>query len=506
MWVSICRKKETRPHPNGSRLVDLAVNTEPKRTAPRGHWRENDLALLDELLADERRLLRNAPRALLSVRLSSFTADTTSPVRQELDLRRLARERGFRVVGVAGDLNVSATRVPPWKRRQLGHWLVDRVPDFDVLLFWKLDRFVRRLTDLSVMIEWCTDHGKNLVSLHEAIDLSTAAGKEFAKVIGGVAEIEAGGTSTRVTSLWAYAKTQPDWLVGRPPYGYATDAGGRLVIEPGACRVLRWCHGAALRGVSARRMVAVLVRAGISTGGGGRWTATTLLRRLRNPALCGWRVEAETAAGTRRSRVVLDRKGAPIRVAEPIFSAEEWQSLQSALGRRAVAQPRRSPDGATEFLGVLVCADCGTNMTVQRTRTDQRVYVYLRCRTCPSGGLGAPRPSAVHGRLSGEVLAALGALPVRVREYRAGAVGANGSSEEAGWTLSATGETFGDRWQREGTGSMAEDLRRARVTCRVRRTKVPGRRAPEVDLELVVPPDVEEALVIKPDVFAVRLP
>ncbi|MED7953277.1 recombinase family protein [Streptomyces sp. BE303] len=449
------------------------MNTEPARIAPRVHWRENDLALLDELLADERRLPRNAPRALLSVRLSIFTADTTSPVRQELDLRRLARERHFRVVGVASDLNVSATRVPPWKRRQLGHWLIDRTPDFDVLLFWKLDRFVRRLTDLSVMIEWCTAHGKNLVSRHEAIDLSTAAGKELATVIGGVAELEAGGTSTRVASLWAYTKTQSDWLVGRPPYGYTTDAGGRLVIEPGARRVLRWCHGAALRGVSARRMAAVLLRARVPTGGGGRWTAATLLRRLRNPALCGWRVEMDEDVGTRRSRVVLDRKGAPIRVAEPIFTEQEWQSLQSALGRRAIAQPRRSPGGATEFLGVLVCADCDTNMTVQRTRTNQRTYAYLRCRTCPSGGLGAPQPDAVYGRLSAEVMTGLGALPVRVREYQA-ATADEDAPAEACWTLSSTGDTFGDRWQREGTRTMADDLRRARVTCRSAGRRFPG--------------------------------
>ncbi|GAA1116428.1 MULTISPECIES: recombinase family protein [Kitasatospora] len=464
-------------------------------------WRENDLALLEELLAGERSLPRNAPRALLSVRLSTLTADTTSPVRQELDLRRLARDRGFRVVGVAADLNVSATRVPPWKRRQLGHWLNERAPDFDVLLFWKLDRFVRRLTDLSVMIGWCEDHGKNLVSKHEAIDLSTAAGKELATVLGSVAELEAGGTSTRITSLWAYTKTQSDWLVGRPPYGYATSAGGRLVVEPGAARVLRWCRHAALRGVSARRMAAVLHRARIPTGGGGRWTAATLLRRLRNPALRGWRVEVDKDAGVRRSRVVCDRSGRPIRVADPIFGEEEWQSLQSALDRRATTQPHRSPGGATEFLGVLVCADCDTNMTVHRTTTNRRTYAYLRCRVCPGGGLGAPRPDAVYDRLSAEVVTRLGAFPVRVREYRGDTGGTDGPAA-ACWTVSSDGDTFGDRWQREGAGTMAEDLRRGRVTCRVRRTRVPGQRAPDVGLELAVPPDVEEHLIVRRDAFA----
>ncbi|MFD9130194.1 recombinase family protein [Kitasatospora sp. NPDC059571] len=414
---------------------------------------------------------------------------------------RPARERGFRVVGVASDLNVSATRVPPWKRRELGHWLNERAPDFDALLFWRLDRFVRRLTDLSIMIEWCADHGKNLVSKHEALDLSTVVGKELAKVIGGVAELETRGTSTRVASLWSYSKTQSDWLVGKPPYGYTTSASGRLVVEPGARRVLRWCHGAALRGVPARRMATVLVRARIPTGGGGRWTAATVLRRLRNPALLGWRVEADPDASARRSRIVRDRHGRPVRVAAPIFTEQEWQSLQSALDRRATSQPARRPGGATEFLGVLVCADCGTNMTVHRTRTNQRAYTYLRCRACPSGGLGAPHPEVVYQQLAAEVVSRLGDCAVRVREYRAGTAG-NGRPAVPHWVLSPSGDTFADRWRREGAGTMAEDLRRAGVTCRVRRERIPGRRAPEVGLELVLPPDVEERLIVRSDVFA----
>ncbi len=152
----------------------------------------------------------DAPRALLSIRLSVLTDETTSPIRQELDLRKLALERGRRVIGVASDLNVSATKVPPWKRKELGDWLNNRAPEFDEILFWKLDRFVRRLTDLSTMIEWCLKYGKNLLSKHDSIDRTTTAGKIMVTIIGGIAEIEAANTSTRITSLWDYARTQTD--------------------------------------------------------------------------------------------------------------------------------------------------------------------------------------------------------------------------------------------------------------------------------------------------------
>ncbi|AXE27740.1 recombinase family protein [Streptomyces globosus] len=456
--------------------------------------------MLDELRGAESALPADAPRALISVRLSALTADTTSPVRQELELRRLAGERGLRVVGVARDLNVSATRVPPWRRKELGRWLNDRVPEFDVILFWTMDRFVRRVTDLSTMIDWCSVHGKNLVSKHDAIDLSTSLGKATAELVSALAEIETGGTRTRVASLWDYARTQSDWLVGKPPYGYATDGSGKLVIEPRAQRVLRWCHGAAVRGVSARRMTTVLSRAGVPTGGGGQWTASTLLRRLRNPALMGLRVAEDKDGGTRRSRIVRDKAGLPVRVADPIFTEAEWRTLQTALDRRSKSQPHRRPRGATAFLGVLVCTDCGTNMTVQRTSVQGRTYAYLRCRSCPGGGLGAPDPEAVYRELRGQAVAALGAQPVRVREYVRGSAGPRRT--EPHWVIAANGETFGHRWEREGQVVMAEDLRRAGVTCRVRRTKVSRTRAPEVRVELAIPADAEERLIIRQDVFS----
>ncbi|MFJ3974819.1 recombinase family protein [Streptomyces sp. NPDC090021] len=457
------------------------------------------MRLLDEFLLAENALPPDAPRALISVRLSALTADTTSPVRQELELRALAQEKGLRVVGVARDLNVSATRVPPWRRKELGCWLNDRAPDFDVILFWKMDRFVRRVTDLSTMIDWCSAHGKNLVSKHDVIDLSTPRGQAAAELIGALAAIETGSTSARVTSLWNYARTQSDWLVGKPPYGYVTDGGGKLVIEPQARRVLGWCRDAALRGVSARRMATVLNRGGVPTGGGGQWTASTLLRRLRNPALMGLRVVEEKDGGVRRSKIVRDRDGLPVRVAEPIFTEGEWRMLQSALDQRRKSQPHRSASGATSFLGVLVCTDCGTNMTVQRSAVQGRTYAYLRCRNCPSGGLGAPEPDAVYRALRARVISALGAQPVRTRRYVRGGAGPQGT--EPHWVIEVSGETLGDRWEREGQEVMSDDLRRAGITCRVRRTKIPRTRAPEVGLELDVPSDAEERLIIKPDAF-----
>ncbi|CAL9460380.1 hypothetical protein SUDANB15_02607 [Streptomyces sp. enrichment culture] len=516
-------------------------------------WTPADLALLEELKRAEELLPADAPRALLSVRLSVFTDDTTSPVRQELDLRLLAREKGYRVIGVASDLNVSATKVPPWRRKGLGDWLNNRAPEFDVLLFWKLDRFVRNLSDLSTMVQWAERYGKNLVSKNDPIDLSTTIGKVLVTVIGGIAEIEAGNTSTRVTSLWEYAKTQEAWLVGKPAFGYRTtqDENGRTVLEidPDAAKALHWARRMAMRGVSARRMVVCLRRSGLMSEG---LTTTTLLRRLRNPALLGFRTEEHKQGGVRRSRYVLDRDGKPIRVAPPIFTEEEFNQLQAVLDKRSRKQPTRQAGGATWFIGVIQCAECKGNMLVHKTTTKGKEYAYMRCTGCPRGGPGTPDFDLIYQGIAIRVLDLLGDHPVEVRQYAEGAEARAEAArlkeaaahymkelepggryarsafarEQAQTTLDKiladldaidpetlqdrwenvhNGETWRERWREGGVHAMAEDLRRVGITAEVTRTKVKGQRAPELHVKLVVPSDVKDRLVVKEDAFALAL-
>ncbi|WP_217549489.1 recombinase family protein [Streptomyces sp. GbtcB6] len=515
-------------------------------------WSKADLALLEDLKKAEALLPDDAPRALLSVRLSVLTDDTTSPVRQELDLRILARERGCRVVGVASDLNVSATKVPPWKRKELGDWLNNRAPEFDELLFWKLDRFVRRLSDLSTMIDWCLKYGKNLVSKNDSIDLTTTAGKIMVTIVGGIAEIEAANTSTRVASLWEYTKTQSEWLVGKPAYGYETaeDENGKvkLVISATAHRALHWSRQVAMRErpASARRMVKVLVRAGLCGAG---LTASTHLRRLRNPALLGYRVEEDKDGGIRRSKLVMGAEGKPIRVADGVFTEDEFYSLQEALNGQGKDQPRRNPDGATKFLGVVICADCGTNMTVQKNRNNGKLYQYLRCGKCKAGGHGAPNPEDIYAKLVEDVLRVLGDEPVMTREYRQGAEARkeqqrleqsisyymaglepegrftktrftkeraektlddlikqleaiDPESVNDRWVAVHNGKSFRSRWEEGGMEAMAADLLRVGVRCKITRTKMKDVRAPHIHMKLMIPKDVRNRLILKEDDFA----
>lgn len=507
-------------------------------------WTEGELTELARLKALNEQLPEDSPRALLSVRLSVLTDDTTSPVRQELDLWRKANDDRVRVVGVARDLNVSATKVPPWKRKELGRWLNDRSPEFDVLMFWKLDRFVRRILDLQVIINWCQEYGKNLKSLNDPIDLSSTMGKTIVSLIAGMAEIEAANTGIRVASVWQHAKTQDAWIIGRPAYGYVTerdkDGKVRLAIDPPAYKVLRWAYGAALRGVSASKMAKILNRAGIPGAIGGKWTSTTLLIQLRNPAIKGLRVEVAGRSGRKRSKEVLDTKGNPIKVAEPILNQEEFDKLQAALDRASRTNENPWTPGATKFLGVIVCRNCKGNYTV-RTSTSRGVrYKYLRCRVC--GGKGAD-PKELYAALVEAVLEELGHHPVEYREYARGAekreqlrqveasikyymegLAPGGRFDRHGfvketaeetlqsllhqmdeidpestkdrWVLVHGGRTYQQQWEDGGMEAMSRDLARAGI-----KFEVGYNESNELEADLLIPEDVRERLVIREDAF-----
>ncbi|HEY1842837.1 MAG TPA: recombinase family protein, partial [Mycobacterium sp.] len=175
-------------------------------------------------------------RALIAIRLSRVTDATTSPERQLQTCRELCSKRGYEVVGVAEDLDVSAGKTSPFDRPQLGDWLKNRPHEFDVLVFFRADRIVRRLFDLADLIRWGRDHSVTLVSATESyFDLSTDFGDIIALLVAKVAEMELAAISERNASAAQYNIRAGKYRGGMPPWGYLPDDSSgewRLVQDP----------------------------------------------------------------------------------------------------------------------------------------------------------------------------------------------------------------------------------------------------------------------------------
>ncbi|MBS2537088.1 recombinase family protein [Catenulispora sp. NF23] len=166
----------------------------------------------------------SALRAVVAARISQLTDESVSIQRQVKSGEAYALARQWSVVGYVRDEDVSATKVPPFDRPDLKTWL-DRPDDWDVLIFWKLDRIIRSPMDLTDMIRWCEAHGKSLVFVEDNFDLSTPMGQAMAyiaAVLGQVpfAKMEAQRISERKVAANKELRTTNRWFVGRAPYGF----------------------------------------------------------------------------------------------------------------------------------------------------------------------------------------------------------------------------------------------------------------------------------------------
>ena len=79
--------------------------------------------------------VKTPKRALIVIRLSRVTDATTSPERQRQACEDLCEERGYDVVGVVEDLDVSG-RMNPFDREKLGPWLRDRHDEFYIIVVY----------------------------------------------------------------------------------------------------------------------------------------------------------------------------------------------------------------------------------------------------------------------------------------------------------------------------------------------------------------------------------
>ena len=87
--------------------------------------------------------------------------------------------------------------------------------ELDVVVVWRLDRWGRSLPDLVVTLRELTDLGVGFVSLTEALDLTTPAGRAMAGLLAIFAEFEREFLRERTRAGLAHARENGKRL-GRP--------------------------------------------------------------------------------------------------------------------------------------------------------------------------------------------------------------------------------------------------------------------------------------------------
>lgn len=124
-------------------------------------------------------------RAALYARVS--TADQR-PEMQVEELRRVAAQRGWEIVGEYVDVGVSGGKD---RRPELDRMIAaTHCGKVDVVLVWKFDRFARSVRHLVLALEEFRARSIEFVSIHDGIDTSTPTGKFTFHVMASVAELQ----------------------------------------------------------------------------------------------------------------------------------------------------------------------------------------------------------------------------------------------------------------------------------------------------------------------------
>jgi site-specific DNA recombinase len=352
----------------------------------------------------QRKLETSTLRVLGRLRLSRSTEESTSIERQREIIEQWAGMSGHTVVGWASDVDVSGS-TDPFETAQLGDWLNNRAPEFDVIACWKLDRLGRNAILLNKLFGWCLEHDKTIFSCSESIDLSTPVGRLIAHVIGFLAEGELEAIRERQRSSKAKLRELGRWAGGKPPYGYRgarnpDGAGWRLEIDPEAARVVERIVQDVIDGKPLARIareltsegyrppaayytalrrasegpVSALWQAGESPT--GKWHMTPIRNMLRSKALRGY--------AHHNGQTVRDDEGDPVQIAAPLITPDDWELLQAALDRKREGFSGALRNEASPLSGVVVCYICGSPLHHDRNAFTRNghdyLYRYYRCR------------------------------------------------------------------------------------------------------------------------------
>lgn len=302
--------------------------------------------------------------AAVYVRISSDpTGQALGVARQEELCRELAAQLGWTVTEVFRDNNRSAStgrRRPEYERMLKAV----EAGEVDAILAYAPDRLYRRLPDLARFIEVVQAAGAAVrtVAQSENMDLSTAAGRTTAGILGVVAAGEVERLKERVV-----AKLKANAAAGKPhsgprPYGWEPD---QMTPRETEAAVIDEAQKRVLAGESIRGIYRDLNARGLLSSTGKPWTHSGLLPVIRNPRHAGLRSYRGEVTG--RAQWPAATCGGDRDAAEA-----QWRAVVRVLSDPTRVVTRVGRAGKVHLLSALaVCGRCG-----------QAVYVGV------SGGAG----------------------------------------------------------------------------------------------------------------------
>ena len=147
----------------------------------------------------------------------------------------------------------------------------------DALLVVKLDRLTRSVRDLGELVDRCGREGWALLSVGDAIDTRTAAGRLVLNVLASVAQWEREAIGERTAAAMRWKREAGEYTGGAVRYGFRLAADGRtLEADEAEQAVVAAAVELRAAGLSLRAVGDALAARGLMPRTGKRWHAETV--------------------------------------------------------------------------------------------------------------------------------------------------------------------------------------------------------------------------------------
>lgn len=217
---------------------------------------------------------------------------------------------------------------------------------FDVVVFYKLDRLVRSVSDLDNLLKLFDDNNIGIRSVTEPFDTTTAIGRFLITLVAAIAQWERETISERVVINMIKKATLGERNGGKAPFGYDL-IDGKLEINEDEARYIRDIFRLYTSGKGIRSIVLYLNQFGINKD------IRTIGRIIENPVYAG---KLRWANNSKMDVIISDEMTHPPIIDEDTFERAQQLRMQRTMEGKKATSPYH-------FSGVLRCARCGSPLS-----------------------------------------------------------------------------------------------------------------------------------------------